>query len=229
MRKTIIAPSVLSANLSCLLEDSRNVIDQGADWIHLDVMDGHFVPNLSFGPPVIKSLRDGISDVFFDCHMMVSHPWNWVEAVKKAGGSGYTFHIETTPEESQFFGLLNDIRAKGMKTGIALKPGTQLSEMLYDGIRRGLIDMVLIMTVEPGFSGQKFMADMMEKVRSLRRDFPELNVEVDGGVKVENIDIVADAGANVIVSATGVFEHPNPREAIRVMRESIDSKQNNSN
>lgn len=135
-------------------------------------MDGHFVPNITWGPPVIKHLRRNLPGVFFDCHMMVANPEQWVEEIANAGGDQYTFHIEATKDAKA---LVAQIKATGMKAGIALRPGTPVEEVLpyVDDV-----DMVLVMTVEPGFGGQKFMADMMPKVEFLRAKYPTLDIEV---------------------------------------------------
>lgn len=185
----------------------------------MDIMDGHFVPNLSFGPPVIASLRKATPDAFIDCHLMVSEPAKWVQPLKKAGASSMTFHLESQLPERSVDTMIQQIREAGMNVGIVIKPGTAVEE-LYPYIDK--IDLVLIMTVEPGFSGQKFMADMMPKVRALREKNPTLNIQVDGGLSPDTIDAAAKAGANVIVAASAIFGSNDRKGVIDGLRAGVD-------
>ncbi|CAI2377938.1 unnamed protein product [Moneuplotes crassus] len=219
-RRAIISPSLLASDFAKLAEDASNIISLGADWLHVDVMDGHFVPNIAIGFPIIKSLRKALPDVFLDCHMMVQDPEKWVEPLKEAGGSMFVFHYEADIEDYE--ALIAKIRDNGMRAGIAVKPYTEIDETIYDLIKKDLVDMFLVMTVEPGFGGQSFIEDAMPKLKKLREDFPHLDIQVDGGVKRSNMDISIKAGANVLVSGTGLFGQDDAEQIMKEMKAGID-------
>lgn len=201
--KALIGPSLLACDMSNMTAESLRVLAAGADYLHLDVMDGHFVPNLTFGAPVISCLRKNIPSAVFDVHLMVSRPQQWVEDMAAAGANIFTFHLEVELTHEEKISLISDIRGKGMKVGVSIKPKTPVEDV-YPYL--SLVDLVLVMTVEPGFGGQKFMHDMMPKVSTLRKRAPQMDIEVDGGLGPDTIDVAAQAGANMIVAGSSVFK-----------------------
>lgn len=207
-----IAPSILASDFSRLGEEIRAVIDAGADYIHIDVMDGHFVPNITIGPPVIASLRSH-STVPFDVHLMIDDPGAYVQDFANAGADIITFQIEAARHPHR---ILSQIKDLGCMAGIVLNPGTSEDEIEF---LVESIDMVLLMTVNPGFGGQRFIPDMLRKIRNVRAMIGDHDLEVDGGIDETTAPLVIEAGANVLVAGSYVFQHPNSYlEAIETLK-----------
>ena len=211
----IISPSMLSADFGNLDRDTRMIDRSAAQWIHIDVMDGVFVPNLSFGPPVIAALRPH-TDLFFDVHLMMQHPRRLLPAFAKAGADLINIHLECADPIRE---TLEDIRALGKQAAITLKPATPAEEAFP---YLDMVDMVLVMTVEPGFGGQSFMADMMPKVTALRQEIDRrglsVSIQVDGGIGAATAPIAAAAGADVAVMGSAVFNAADPRALVAAVQ-----------
>ncbi|KAI9873010.1 MAG: RIBULOSE-phosphate 3-epimerase [Pleopsidium flavum] len=243
----IIAPSLLSADFANLGAACTDVFNWKARWVHIDIMDGHFVPNITFGAPVVSKIRSHVERPTaangkgtFDCHMMIAEPKKWVKEFQNAGCDLYCFHYEaavtstaaenpadhsdqkTSPKE-----MIRYIHEQKMQAGIALKPETPVDvlwEILENPDKAEIPDMVLIMTVHPGFGGQKFMASELPKVKAVRERYPDMNIEVDGGISEGTIDQAADAGANVIVAGSAVFGAKDPADVISKLREAVEKR-----
>ena len=214
--KALLAPSILSADFSKLGEEVRALEKAGADWVHVDVMDGHFVPNLTIGPVVVHALKP-LTKLPLDCHLMVSHPEEWVEEFAKAGAHTITIHAEATVHLNR---LLHRIRELGCKAGVSLNPGTSLTtiEEVLD-----IVDLVLIMSVNPGFGGQKFISTSLTKVKRLveMRGDRKFLIEIDGGIHAGNIAEVRRAGVDVFVAGSAVFDRKNPAQSIAELRAAL--------
>jgi ribulose-phosphate 3-epimerase len=215
-----IAPSILSADFSRLGDEVRNVEKAGADVIHVDVMDGHFVPNLTIGPLVVQGLKK-LTSLPLDVHLMIENPERYIEAFAQAGSDWITLHAEACP---RLKGVIKKICQLNVRPGIVLKPATPL-KTLYPILDD--IDLVLIMSVNPGFGGQCFIPSTLKKIARLRKMIDEnqypLEIEVDGGIKVENIREVSKAGADIFVVGTGIFKTGNYKETIRKLRVEIST------
>ena len=212
-----IAPSILSADFARLGEEAARMKAAGADWLHVDVMDGHFVPNLTIGPPVVKALRK-VTDLPLDCHLMIEAPNRWVGEYLDAGADGVSFHVEAEADPRPG---LAAIRARGKRAALAIKPRTPV-EAVFPYL--DLVDMVLVMTVEPGFGGQSYMADMGPKLEALRARAPGLDLQVDGGLDPKTVEHAAGKGANVIVAGSAVFRAKDAAQAIAALRTGAEAR-----
>ncbi len=209
-----LAPSILTADFANLESEIGSIVQGPIDLLHLDVMDGHFVPNMTFGPPIIKAIKR-VTSCELDVHLMISNPDDWVEAFVEAGADYLSVHAEVTPHLHR---TIQAIQAKGAKAGVALNPGTSLEAIQYvlpD------VDFILIMTVNPGFGGQSFISQMLDKIRDLKARLKdigrEIPIEVDGGINVETIGKVREAGASWFVSGSAIVNQPNRAKAIEAL------------
>ncbi|MDO4380094.1 MAG: ribulose-phosphate 3-epimerase [Clostridia bacterium] len=210
-----ISPSILSCDYSKMGEEFERMKECGADWLHIDVMDGHFVPNITLGAPIVKCMRK-CSDLVFDVHLMISDPKKYVPDFVKAGSDVITFHIESDSPVEETIDLIREL---GCKAALSVKPGTPVEEV-FPFLEK--LSMVLVMTVEPGFGGQSFMPDMMEKVKALRAEIDkrglETDIQVDGGINEENAALAVESGATVLVAGSAIFGSKDPKKTIANLR-----------
>lgn len=213
----ILAPSILSADFTRLGDECQAVLDAGADWLHVDVMDGHYVPNLTIGLPVVRALRARFPDVYLDVHLMISNPDAFVVPYAEAGASSVSFHPEASRHPHR---AIQSIRAAGADTALAINPGTPLSWLDHLGPD---LDLVLLMSVNPGFGGQSFIPGTLPKLRALRQKMAaegwSARVQVDGGVTPDNIAEIQAAGADTFVAGSAIFKSEDYGDTIRLMRE----------
>jgi ribulose-phosphate 3-epimerase len=219
-KQVLIAPSILSADFAKLAVDVSKVEKAGADWLHIDIMDGRFVPNITIGPTVVKCIKKH-SNLLFDVHLMVERPDKYWRQFKDAGADLITFHSESRINHSRFIKML---KGNGLKAGISIKPKTKVSSIIK---YLPLVDLVLVMTVEPGFGGQTFMYDMAQKIGSLRKEIDKKKlkclIEVDGGITSETGLLCAKAGADVIVAGNAIFGKKDPKQALLSIRRTLNT------
>lgn len=215
-RRAVISPSLLACDMTRIADEVRAADAAGADWHHVDVMDGHFVPNLTFGPDIVMALRR-VTSKPLDVHLMIEEPERYAEPFIKAGADILTFHVEALPDPRP---LIDKVNKLGARPGLVVRPRTP-AKRLFPFLKD--VDMVLVMTVEPGFTGQKFMPDCAAKAAEIRRETgPDFDIEVDGGINEQTVEQVARAGANVIVAGAAIYRAPDPRAALERIREALE-------
>ena len=220
MTEVKIAPSLLAADFARLGQEIQRIEDH-VDWLHLDVMDGHFVPNVSFGIPVIESIRS-VTDLYFDCHVMTTNPDSYLPELAKAGVDLVTMHIEAVPDPT---GPAENTRSNGLGFGLVINPGTPFEAVAPFA---GLCDVIVVMSVEPGFGGQSFIPEVLPKVEAAREWVEDrgltADIQVDGGITPDNAGIVVDAGATVLVAGSAVFGAEDPAKAVEMIRRAATKK-----
>ncbi len=214
-KRIIISPSILAADYGKLAEEITKVVSGGAEYVHIDVMDGHFVPNISIGVPVVQSIRK-VTGAVFDCHLMISNPIDYVDAFIKAGADLITFHVESNSDVNE---TIKKITSAGKKAALAVKPGTPI-ETVFPYLKE--LAMVLVMTVEPGFGGQSFMSETLPKIKALSEELEKqglsTDIQVDGGVDEKTAVLCKDAGANVLVAGSYIFKSDDVKKAIDILK-----------
>jgi len=211
MNKILVSPSILNVDFTNLEKECLSLQQSGADWLHCDIMDGNFVHNISFGASVVKNIKK-VSNIPLDVHLMISHPMEYAKDFVNSGANIVTFHIESKDDTRETASLIKKL---GAKVGIAVKPETPVEKLLPFA---DLLDLVLVMTVEPGFGGQSFKAECLEKIQTAKILFPEKFIQVDGGINSETAKIAINAGANVLVAGTYIISAENRRNAISLLK-----------
>jgi ribulose-phosphate 3-epimerase len=215
----IVAPSLLSADFANLREELLQIEQTRAKWLHLDVMDGHFVQNITFGPPLVKSIRKN-TNLFLDTHLMISNPAKYAPAFAEAGSDLITFHSEVCDNKSEMVKIIDNIKKLNKKAGLSIKPKTPVSA-ISEVLEK--LDLVLVMTVEPGFGGQKFMVDAAQKIREIRELAPQIDIQVDGGINAETANIAVELGANVLVAGSYVFGNESYVHAVSTLVQALET------